>query len=124
MAAGADLDLVYQVDVEYGATVEQVTLPRDCAALADEIRRLGVAMLAMDPAISLISARIEHFKDQQLRTALEPLFRMCDDTGCAAVGLAHFNKSTTADPLTLITGSRAWAAVSRAVLVRQPPLSV
>ncbi|MFI6906633.1 AAA family ATPase [Nonomuraea sp. NPDC050394] len=116
IAAGADLDLVFRVDVEFGDSTEQLILPRDCDALAEEIRERDVAMLAMDPALSLISSTINNSQDRELRTALEPLFRMCDTTGCAAVGLAHFNKSTTADPLTAITGSRAWAAVARAVL--------
>ncbi|GLY47864.1 hypothetical protein Lesp01_15200 [Lentzea sp. NBRC 102530] len=32
------------------------------------------------------------------------------------IGLAHFNKSASPDPLNLITGSRAFSAVARAVL--------
>ncbi len=51
-----------------------------------------------------------------MRTALEPLVRMADQTGCAVVGLAHFNKSASADALNLITGSRAFSAVARAVI--------
>lgn len=41
---------------------------------------------------------------------------MADRTGCAVIGLAHFNKSASPDPLNLITGSRAFSAVARAVL--------
>lgn len=115
-AAGADLDMVYRVDIETDGSIDQLTLPRDCEALSAEINRLGVAMLAADPLLSLISSRIDTFKDQQLRTALEPLARLADQTGCAVVGLAHFNKSATTDALNLITGSRAFAAVARAVL--------
>jgi hypothetical protein len=116
-AAGADLDQVYRVDVEHGdGALGHLTLPRDCQALAGEITRLGVAMLAADPLMSLIHDRINTGHDRELRTALEPLARLADQTGCAVVGLAHFNKTATTDALTLVTGSRAFAAVARAVL--------
>jgi hypothetical protein len=115
-AAGADLDMVYRVDVRLADALDQLTLPRDCDALAHEIRRLGVALLAADPLLSLIHAGIDTHRDRDLRTALEPLTRMADQTGCAVVGLAHFNKSTSPDALNLITGSRAFSAVARAVL--------
>ncbi len=115
-AAGADLDLVYRVDIQHDGGFDALTLPRDCTALAVEIKRLGVALLAADPLLSLIAANINTHQDRDLRTALEPLVKMADRTGCAVVGLAHFNKSASADALNLITGSRAFSAVARAVL--------
>ncbi|MQA26096.1 MAG: AAA family ATPase [Micromonosporaceae bacterium] len=115
-AAGADLDLVYRVDVEHDGAADQLTLPRDCAELAVEINALGVALLAADPLLSLIHASIDTHRDRDLRTALEPLARLADQTGCAVVGLAHFNKSASPDALNLITGSRAFSAVARAVI--------
>lgn len=115
-AAGADLDMVFRVEVERAGMTDTLTLPRDCAELAVEIRRLGVALLAADPLLSLISSRIDTHRDRDLRTALEPLVRLADTTNCAVVGLAHFNKSNSADSLNLITGSRAFSAVARAVI--------
>ncbi|MGH3486550.1 MAG: AAA family ATPase, partial [Actinopolymorphaceae bacterium] len=115
-AAGADLDMVYRVDVEHDGTIDQLTLPRDCVSLAAEIDRLGAALLAADPLLSLIHAGIDTHRDRDLRTALEPLGRLADRTGCAVVGLAHFNKSASSDALNLITGSRAFSAVARAVM--------
>ncbi|MFI6333300.1 AAA family ATPase [Micromonospora chersina] len=115
-AAGADLDMVYRVDVQHDGGFDALTLPRDCAALGREIRRLGVALLAADPLLSLIHAGIDTHRDRDLRTALEPLVNMADRTGCAVVGLAHFNKSASPDALNLITGSRAFSAVARAVI--------
>jgi hypothetical protein len=66
--------------------------------------------------LSLILSSIDSHRDRDLRTALEPLVDMADRTGCAVVGLAHFNKSSSADALNLITGSRAFSAVARAVI--------
>ncbi|GIG11626.1 AAA family ATPase [Catellatospora coxensis] len=115
-AAGADLDMVYRVDVDNDGAFDQLTLPRDCNGMAVEIEQLGVALLAADPLLSLIQAGIDTHRDRDLRTALEPLVKMADRTGCAVVGLAHFNKSDSRDALNLITGSRAFSAVSRAVM--------
>lgn len=115
-AAGADMDMVYRVDVVHGDQVDQLTLPVDCDALAVEIKALGVALLAADPLLSLIHSAIDTHQDRKLRTALEPLVKLADETGCAVVGLAHFNKSASTDALNLITGSRAFSAVARAVI--------
>jgi hypothetical protein len=73
-------------------------------------------MLACDPLQSLISSTIDTHKDHDLRTALEPLKAAADRTGCAVVGLAHFNKSAGTDALNLIMGSRGWSAMARAVI--------
>jgi hypothetical protein len=117
MAAGADLHMVYQVDVTTPeGTAGALTLPTDVAALRAEIERLGVALMAADPLLSLISSRVDTHKDHAVRGALEPVARMAHDTGCTVVGLAHFNKSREGDSLNLISGSRAFPAVIRAAL--------
>ncbi|MEU1735871.1 AAA family ATPase [Streptosporangium sp. NPDC020145] len=116
LAAGADMERVFQVEVERPGGLDQLTLPRDCDELAQVIAEMGVVLLAADPLLSLISSTINTHQDRDLRTALEPLVRLADQTGCAVVGLAHFNKSASSDALNLITGSRAFSAVARAVL--------
>jgi hypothetical protein len=98
------------------AAAVQLYLPQDCDLLAAEIKRLGVAMVALDPLMSALDPSIDTHNDRDLRTALEPLGKMADDTGCMITGLAHFNKSATDDPLTLVTGSRAFTAVVRSVV--------
>jgi hypothetical protein len=122
MAAGADLDLVYRIDVEsveistgMGMPVE-LTMPRDCDLVGAEIKRLQVAMLALDPMMSTIDRKIDTYNDRDMRTFLEPLGRLADDTGCMIIGLAHFSKRADADPLNLVTGSRAFTAVVRSVI--------
>jgi hypothetical protein len=116
-AAGADLDMVYRADVDQGdGRIGQLSLPVDCVELAAEITRRGVALLAADPLLSLIGSHIDSHRDRELRTALEPLAALADATGCAVAGLAHFNKSASDDALNLITGSRAFSAVARAVI--------
>jgi len=118
IAAGADLELVYRIEVEQIATgsMVELTIPHDCAMVAEQVAELGAAMIAIDPLMSVIARGIDTYNDRDMRTALEPLSRLADDTGCMIVGLAHFNKTATDDPLTLVTGSRAFTAVVRAVV--------
>lgn len=122
MAAGADLDRVYKVEVEAveastgdGRLVE-LTMPRDCDLLGAEVKQLEVALVALDPLMSAIDRKVDTYNDREMRTVLEPLARLADLAGCMVVGLGHFNKSASDDPLNLITGSRAFTAVVRAVL--------
>jgi len=122
IVAGADLDLVYKIDVESieastGASLAiELTMPRDCDLLGAEIKRLEVAMVALDPLMSVIDRTVDTYNDRDMRTVLEPLGRLADDTGCMITGLAHFNKSSDADPLNLVTGSRAFTAFVRSVI--------
>jgi hypothetical protein len=122
IAAGADLELVYRVGVEQleasieGSIRVELTVPLDCDLLGAEIKRLDAAVLAFDPLMSAVDHKIDTHNDREMRTVLEPLARLADDTGCTVIGLGHFNKSASDDPLNLITGSRAFTAVVRAVL--------
>ena len=115
LVAGADLDRVYRVDVEHVGVAVSLSLPRDCDALAQAISAHDVALLVLDPLISAVDSRI-NVNQEELRTALEPLAALADQTGAAIFGLAHFNKAAGTDVLSRITGSRAFAAVARAAI--------
>jgi hypothetical protein len=122
MAAGADLERVYRIDVETveastgASTVIELTMPRDCDLVSAEVKRLEVAMIALDPLMSVIDQRVDTHNDRDLRTALEPIGRLASETDCMIVGLAHFNKSGNDDPLNLVTGSRAFTAFTRSII--------
>jgi AAA domain len=117
IAAGADMDLVYRVDVITATDLEvSISLPRDVEALAKEVGRIGAALLSVDPVMSVLANGLDSHKDADVRQALTPLARLADRTGCVVLGNAHFNKSTGSDPLTLIMASAAFGNVARAVL--------
>jgi hypothetical protein len=65
---------------------------------------------------------VDTYNDRDMRTVLEPLGKLADNTDCMIVGLSQFNKSAGDDPLNLVTGSRAFTAVVRSVIavVRDP----
>lgn len=117
MAAGADLDRVYRVDVTTAEGVDTgLSLPRDLRAVEDVVRAVDAALILLDPLMSRLDGNLDTHKDSEVRLALEPLVAIADRTGAAILGLIHVNKSGSTDPLTLLMGSRAFAAVARAVL--------
>lgn len=122
IAAEADLNLIFRVDVDTDAGGAEVSLPIDVQAVGEAAREVGAALLLLDPLMSRLSATLDTHKDQETRQALEPLVRMLDKEHLVGVGLLHFNKSGSDDPLTALMGSRAFAAVARSVstVVRDP----
>jgi hypothetical protein len=114
MAAGADLDRVYRVEVEAleGDTVT-LSLPADIRLLEQAINQNDVALVALDPLMSAISDTLDTHVNRQVRQALDPLARMADRTGAIVGGIAHFNKSSSTDASSLITASGAFKDVAR-----------
>jgi hypothetical protein len=117
MGAGADLDLVYRVDVTTSAGYAgQLTLPSDLGALRACVGQVDAGMVLLDPLISRLDAKLDTHKDAEVRQALEPLVALADRCNIALLGLIHLNKSLSTDPLTMLMASRAFAAVARGVL--------
>ncbi len=115
-AAGADLTMVGRFDVVIEDD-EQVTLclPHDNRLLELAILEHDVALVVMDPLMSLISEKIDTHMTRSVRQALDPLARLADRTSCLLLGIAHFNKGASSDPSSLITGSGAFKDVPRSV---------
>ncbi len=117
MAADADLSKVFRVDVETATGgAASLCLPLDISALANLIVEVGAALVVLDPLLSRLDGALDSHKDADVRRALEPLSALADSTGACVLGLIHVNKSTSADPLSMLMASRAFAAVARWVL--------
>jgi predicted ATP-dependent serine protease len=116
MAAGADLDRVFRVEVEDAGEEDRLTLPVDLDLLAEVIKENEVALVSLDPLMTLVGAQLDTHKDHEVRRALEPLALVADDTDVAILGNGHFNKSLSGDPMSRITGSAAFGQVVRGVL--------
>jgi hypothetical protein len=117
LAAGADLERVGRVQVEDDGIVLGLTTPADVPALKAYIATHDVAMLVLDPLTSVMHERIDAHRDREVRTALEPLGQLAEDTSAAVLGLVHLGKGIGSDPVNLILGSRAFSAVARVALV-------
>lgn len=115
VAAGADLDRVFRIEVEDDHDSHaRLTLPTDTGLLESAIRTHDVVLIVMDPLLSLLDATINDYRAREVREALEPLLPIADRTGCSLFGLAHFTKATGSDPLMLIAGSGAFGQLVRA----------
>jgi hypothetical protein len=117
VAAGADLNRVFHVRaIQADGLEDTVSLPNDLVEFERVIREYDVALVILDPLLTLINKKLDTHKDAEIRQALGPLTRVAHDTRASFVGLIHVNKSTEGDLMNRIMGSRAIGAVCRAVL--------
>ncbi len=115
IAAGADLDRVYRIEVITDSVHSEISLPRDLHALEQIAVDVDAALLLLDPLMSRLSDTLDTHRDAEVRRALEPLAALADKAGLAVLGLIHHNKSGSSDPLQLVMGSKAFTAVARSV---------
>lgn len=117
IAARADLDIVYRVEMAYAFDDMRValTLPRDFAAARAAADDTKAGLMILDPLMSVIDAKLDTHRDREVRQALEPLAGLADDARMAILGLIHHNKSGSTDALQLVMGSKAFSAVARSV---------
>lgn len=117
IAAGANLDMVYRVDVEdleHGQA--KMTLPLDTADVMAAGAEVDAAVLMLDPGLSFLDDKIDTYRTPEVRPALEALRRHAEQYRLSVIMLCHFNKGQGTDVLTKIAGSRAFAEVARAAL--------
>ncbi|WP_183114749.1 AAA family ATPase [Mycobacteroides abscessus] len=116
IAAEADLSMIGRFEVVSDTDDElTLSLPHDNALLENEVRAHGVALVVIDPLMSVIGERIDTHREREVRSALDPLARIADRTGAVILGIAHFNKGSGTDAASLITGSGAFKNVPRSV---------
>ncbi|MDX2703948.1 AAA family ATPase [Streptomyces sp. PA03-6a] len=117
IAGGADMDLVFRVDVQDdGQLHARLTVPVDTSILGQAAEEHGVALLVMDPLLSFIDKGINDYRAAEVRQALEPLIAAADRHGFTILGLAHFTKFGSADPLARVAGSGAFGQLIRSLI--------
>jgi AAA domain len=73
-------------------------------------------LLIVDPIVSAVTG--DSHKGAEVRRALQPVVALAQCLGCAVLGITHFSTNTAGcDPTERITGSIAFAALARLVLV-------
>ncbi len=117
LGAGADCTRVFKLDMKLSTGADAtLTLPVDLDELRAAVLETDAALIILDPLLSRIDADLDTHKDADVRRALEPVVTLAESSGACVIGLIHVNKSASVDPLTLLMGSRAFAAVARSVL--------
>ncbi|MDQ0831948.1 hypothetical protein QF032_003792 [Streptomyces achromogenes] len=117
IAAGADMDLVFRIDVKDDEKLNaRLTLPLDTSLLGKAAELYSVALLVADPLLSLIDSGINDYRAAEVRQALEPLVAAAERHNFTILGLAHFTKAGVADPLSRIAGSGAFGQLIRSFI--------
>lgn len=115
---GADLSRVYFVgDVGKGDKRRAFDPAYDIEALRRKLVEVGGAKLVIvDPIVSAVAG--DSHKNAEVRRGLQPLADLARDMRCAVLGITHFSKGTGGrDPVERLTGSLAFGALPRIVLV-------
>ncbi len=116
--SGADLSKVYFIAaVKEGNEKRSFDPAHDMEALRRKLAEIGeVSLLIVDPIVSAIAG--DSHKNAEVRRGLQPLADLAASMRCALLGITHFSKGTGGrDPVERLTGSLAFGAVARVVLV-------
>jgi hypothetical protein len=114
---GADMSRIHFIDTVAGTDGEAFDPGRDMPALEATAQRLPAPrLLILDPIVSAVTG--DSHKGAEVRRSLQPVVTLAQRLGCAVLGVTHFSKGTAGrDPAERITGSIAFAALARVVLV-------
>lgn len=116
--SGADLSRVYFIsDVRQGNERRSFDPAKDMDVLRRRLAEVGdVRLLIVDPIVSAIAG--DSHKNAEVRRGLQPLSDLAASMRCALLGITHFSKGTGGrDPVERLTGSLAFGALARVVLV-------
>ena len=117
-AMGADMTRIFFVgDVRRGVDAVAFDPANDLPALERKLESIGGArLLIVDPVVSAVAG--DSHKNAETRRSLQPLVNLAQRLDCAALGITHFSKGTGGrEPIERITGSLAFGALARVVLV-------
>jgi AAA domain/Bifunctional DNA primase/polymerase, N-terminal len=116
LAANANLSRIARFDIVTDTDEAiSLSLPHDNNKLEETIRENDIALVVLDPLMSLINEDLDTHREREVRKALDPLVGIADRTGAVILGIAHFNKGSGTDISARITGSGAFKNVPRAV---------
>lgn len=116
-AAGANMSRVHFIDGVTDIDGGAFDPGRDMPLLEATAGQLAAPrMLILDPIVQAVAG--DGHKSNDVRRALQPVVTLGQRLGCAVLGITHFSKGTSGrDPVERITGSLAFAALARMVLV-------
>ena len=118
---GADCERIHALTGVRTAKGEGVfSLEEHLGLLETEIVARSACLAIIDPLLAY-TGRSDSYKDSEVRGLLAPLAAMAERTSCAIVGVIHLNKrGGERSPLNRITGSIAFVAAARSVLLLSP----
>jgi hypothetical protein len=115
-AAGADADRVFTFDLREsdGSCRPPTITQEDLARLEKIIRDHDAALVVFDPLSGYLPDGLDTNRDASVRRVLYWLAQLAGNTDCAVLGLRHFRKSPSENPLYRGGGSIAFVGAARA----------
>jgi hypothetical protein len=89
-------------------------LKTDLAALRNTIEEFKPDFILLDPFLSYVGEKVDIFKGNQVRAALDPLVRLAEKYNFALVCILHLNKADT-KALYKIADSMQFSAVAKSI---------
>lgn len=116
-AEGADMRRVHFIDGLTEGEGEPFDPGRDMPLLEATAEALPAPrLLILDPIVSAVAG--DSHKGAEVRRSLQPVVELAQRLRCAVLGITHFSKGTNGrDPVERVTGSIAFAALARMVLL-------
>jgi hypothetical protein len=111
------VDAVQYVDDEGQPHQRPPSLPIDVERLERLVAVLSARLVIIDVLAAYLDARVNSFRDQDVRLALHPLSKMADRTGATVLVLRHLNKTGGPNALYRGGGSIGITGAARAVLM-------
>ena len=115
-AAGADISKVHIVEgvAREGVDVDMFQLDSDIAELRDRALEIDdVKLIIIDPPSAYLGAKVDSYKDSDVRRVLMPLGNLAQETGAMILLIVHLNKRTDGGAQQRFSGSTAWTAAPR-----------
>jgi RecA-family ATPase len=108
-----------------GADVDMFQLDLDIADLRERAMQIGnVKLIVVDPPSAYLGAKVDSYKDSDVRRVLMPLGTLAQETGAMILLIVHLNKRTDGGAQQRFSGSTAWTAAPRVgFMVAEDPLT-
>ena len=120
-AAGANAYRVHSITAmwseEHGES--GLTLPADLPAIGQVCEERGITLVVLDPIKGFLTTGNE-WRDGDVRRALGPLAAFAERTGIAVLAIVHLTKASGTPAQYRVSGSIAFTAAARSVLLAAP----
>jgi RecA-family ATPase len=114
---GADMDRIRILDgivrPEYPDRLDTISLARDLHVLEEEIQRYPDVRLIILDALNSYLGKVDAYKDNEVRSVLDPLGAMAARCRVAIVCITHLKKSASASAIDRALGSVAFGNIVR-----------
>ncbi len=96
---------------------QHLLIPRDADLIRDAVRQTNAKLVILDPLAAFLDGSVNSWNNQHVRRALAPLAQVAGQTGAAILVLDHLNKRSGIAAIQRGSGSIAFNAAARSVLL-------